>query len=334
MEKEKKQKDVVFAIFLIFIGTIFLLNTTGFVGWGIWEHILRFWPVFLILAGIKLIFDKSPLAEIIIGITALLLFSLITLFSYISYTATTLPFIPERISEHVRNNPEWFLGRSGEEIYSEEAIGLSDFDEIERRDVNINVGASSFTLRDREESKEYIHLESRHYEGYIEPSLNSKLNGDTLEILFKTISPRRISFWGNTFSPEFNLILGQTEIKTDLDIQLGAGKGVVKLESTNLGEINCKSGAGKLELSLENNAIPERINIDLGAGQMTLNIPEDVGYELTYELGVGRISTNGESIADFIGEDPSFKSVNYNEASNIVQITAKVGVGALVINHK
>ena len=40
------------AVFLIIIGTIFLLNTTGALSWSVWLLLLRFWPVFIIIAGI------------------------------------------------------------------------------------------------------------------------------------------------------------------------------------------------------------------------------------------------------------------------------------------
>ena len=86
MEKESMEnnsRDTVWAIFLIFVGAIFLLNTTGVVGWGIWTYLLRFWPVFLILAGIKLVMGKSAIAELILSIVALMLF--VFVFSYLIY---------------------------------------------------------------------------------------------------------------------------------------------------------------------------------------------------------------------------------------------------------
>ena len=46
MDQNKKEaRDISSAIFLIFIGMIFLLNTTGIVGWEIWLYMFRFWPV-------------------------------------------------------------------------------------------------------------------------------------------------------------------------------------------------------------------------------------------------------------------------------------------------
>lgn len=336
MDKEKKSKDVVFAIFLIFIGTIFLLNSTGVVGWGIWQNILRFWPIFLILAGVKLIFEKSAVAEIIIGILALLLFTSVAIFSYISYTSQSLPFVPRTISRYIKENPELFSVDSVETIEEEERISLEDYDieDVEERTLKIDVGATKFTVTDDVELENYLNLDSSFSNSFVQPSLESKLENGLLDLSFKTRPAARFVFWGSTHSSEFNLTLGQTQIQTDVDINLGAGRGEVLLESTNLRNISSSVGAGRLDVSLNGDAIPESFEIELGAGKMTITIPENVGYELSYDLGVGRILVNKESIADFVGEETSLRSANYEEAEHIIIIEAKVGVGSLEIIQK
>lgn len=336
MQENKNKRDIVFALFLIFIGGIFLLNTTGVVGWGIWQNILRFWPVFLILGGVKLIFEKSPLAEIIIGILALILFASVTIFSYISYTSQTLPFIPERISQYIKDNPNLFSESSGENINEKEKICLEEYDieDVEERILNIDVGASKFTLADSPELEEYLNLQSSFSRGFVEPDLESNMDDNSLNIFFRTKAVPRIVFWGSTQSSEFNMTLGQTDIETDLDIKLGAGRGEVNLESLNIRNIQTNVGAGRLDISFRDIAIPENLDIQLGAGKMTIVIPENVGYELSYELGVGRIRIDGENVGEFIGQDPSFKSSNFEDAEQIIKIEANVGVGSLEINQE
>lgn len=336
MQEKRNKRDVVFALFLIFIGAIFLLNTTGVVGWGIWQNILRFWPVFLILGGVKLIFEKSPLAELIIGVLALILFASVAIFSYISYTSQTLPFIPARISQYIRDNPNLFSESSGENIKEEEKICLEEYDieDVEERILNIDVGASKFTLADNPELEEYLDLQSSFSEGFIEPDLKSKIDNNSLNIFFRTKAVPRFVFWGSTQSSEFNMTLGQTEIQTDLDIKLGAGRGEVSLENLNIRNIETNVGAGRLDLSFRDIAIPESLNIQLGAGKMTVVIPENIGYELSYDLGVGRIRIDGENVGEFIGQDSSFKSSNFEDAEQIIKIEANVGVGSLEINQE
>ncbi len=46
--------------FFICVGTILLLNTLGYLPWGVWFEVLRFWPVLLISLGVRLLFVQTP----------------------------------------------------------------------------------------------------------------------------------------------------------------------------------------------------------------------------------------------------------------------------------
>ena len=55
MDTYGSKRNYSWAVFLVLVGILLLLNTTGVVGWGIWQYIARFWPVFIVLIGIKII---------------------------------------------------------------------------------------------------------------------------------------------------------------------------------------------------------------------------------------------------------------------------------------
>jgi hypothetical protein len=56
---------IIEAISLIVVGVIFLMNTTGVLPWSIWLNFLRFWPLFIVTAGIGIIFRGSRLLKFI-----------------------------------------------------------------------------------------------------------------------------------------------------------------------------------------------------------------------------------------------------------------------------
>lgn len=331
-EQNTEKKDIVFAIFLIFVGGVFLLNTTGVVGWGVWQYILRFWPVFLILGGVKLILGDSLITNIILSIFALLLFILVSIYSYTSYTSKTLPFMPSHMNDFIFDNPYWFEHRGGERTEEEAVIKSKDYEDIEKRILNIDVGASKFTIQDEDNDDTYISLNSIYTKGYIEPSLEAKASEKELDISFKTIAPRTFGFWGSNLT-EFNLSIGNTDLLTDINTILGAGEGEINLDKLTLGKLNAQVGAGKLTMTLDKDAIPTELNIDLGAGSMVLNIPEEVGYTLSYDLGVGEITENGKEIATFLGKNSDFNSENYDTAEKKITIVGRIGVGSLEINN-
>ncbi len=151
---------------------------------------------------------------------------------------------------------------------------------------------------------------------------------------FKSAFSSSFMFMNNQRS-SYDLVLGKQNIPTDLRISLGAGEGKVVLTDTVMNEISSQVGAGKLVIDLSERSIPnERIYIELGAGEIVLQLPEGVGYSLEYDLGIGNISTDGKDIASFIGSEKEYKSENYNLADIKVNIVAKVGVGSLVIESK
>jgi len=325
-------KNVVWAIFLIFIGTIFLLNTTSVLSWGIWTYILRFWPIFLILGGLKLIIGQSLIADIVLSISALILFLAVGVMSYSTYTQSKISFLPNSVNECMMEGCIGFR-RMGD-IDKQMVVSESDFtDEISSRELDINIGAAAFELID-EDISNYLTVRAQYPSRYVVPELESSLEQGVLEINFESARLTGIAPFSNQES-SYYFILGNRNLITDLNIVLGAGEGKVDLDSTIVDNIFAQAGAGKLSLNLDGRSLPNGdIKIQVGAGEVILTLPKNVGYELEYNLGIGTITVDGEEIATFIGEDDNYKSENY-ESSNIkVKIVADVGVGSLAINSK
>ena len=77
-----KYSTVIIGCTIIFIGLIFLLNSTGILSWYIWLYFFKFWPLFLIFLGIKLIFSNSKIINIVLFILAVLLLVVIGIYAY------------------------------------------------------------------------------------------------------------------------------------------------------------------------------------------------------------------------------------------------------------
>ena len=52
-----------FGLLLVTLGVVLLLNTTGVLPFGIWLELVDFWPVLLVLVGIKMI--VAPRAPVV-----------------------------------------------------------------------------------------------------------------------------------------------------------------------------------------------------------------------------------------------------------------------------
>ncbi len=73
------------------------------------------------------------------------------------------------------------------------------------------------------------------------------------------------------------------------------------------------------------------VSIDAGAGDVTIEIPENVGVLADVDGGIHDISLNG---GDWIKENDQYKSSNYEDASSKVRINMDLGVGDVNIEHE
>lgn len=266
LSKRYKSRDVVWAIFLIFVGTIFLLNTTGVIEWGVWLYILRFWPVFLILGGIKLVIGNSVIAEIVLTVLTLLTFLTIGILAYSSYTPKYRLSFHGPMYEYMRGKYPRFV-QDRDRVSKQMVVTQEEFPEgVSSKRLELNVGAAYFELSD-EDISNFVTINST-YPGHLSsPTIDSKLTDGELDMKFKSAFSSSFMFMNNQRS-SYDLVLGKQNIPTDLRISLGAGEGKVVLTDTVMNEISSQVGAGKLVIDLSERSIPnERIYIELGAGR-------------------------------------------------------------------
>ena len=64
----------IWGILLIFSGAVFLYNSTGVLPWEIWNDILSFWPLLLVLGGLHALLGNSPLSRLILLVVSVFVF--------------------------------------------------------------------------------------------------------------------------------------------------------------------------------------------------------------------------------------------------------------------
>lgn len=327
--EEKNHKDIAGAIFLVAIGILFLLNTTNVVPWGIWLQIFRFWPIFLIIAGIKIVLPENKVGQVIYPIIYTLFILFIGITSYFFTINKTVPFLPESVTNCIFNRCDNI--DDSNLMKSDSYVNLADYVDITSRVLDMNVAASTLYLND-EVADYYIHSEMNNYIEANKPTLENTSKEGILTTIFDNT---RIHNWGwwNFRTPEYTLTLGQNTIPTDISIDLGAGESIVDLDSATVKTFSASVGAGSLDITFDESAVPETMDLNVGAGEVNLTIPENVGILVSYNLGVGSIQLDDTSI-DGIGKETNYKSSNYDTAEKKILITASVGVGELTINRK
>ncbi|MGA2911459.1 MAG: DUF5668 domain-containing protein [Candidatus Levyibacteriota bacterium] len=80
---KKHSGESVLGLVILFIGILFLFNNLGLVPWSVWNGLWKFWPVIIILIGIKMFAGRSLLSRILL--TLLLIFVFAGVLAYILY---------------------------------------------------------------------------------------------------------------------------------------------------------------------------------------------------------------------------------------------------------
>ncbi len=104
------------AVFLIVVGVILLLNNLGFLPWEIWSILWRFWPVLLILGGLEMVFGhSSSWSRLVVTLLGLVVAAFVVALALTSVNPRLRPNWLQRIFP---NLPEefWFQPELPEEL--------------------------------------------------------------------------------------------------------------------------------------------------------------------------------------------------------------------------
>lgn len=88
-------------VFVMFLGILFLLNTLNVLPWSIWDQLVRFWPVLLILGGFHIILGNSLLSRLILTIISLIIFGTVLLIILRAFAPQLLIGLPANVLYYI-----------------------------------------------------------------------------------------------------------------------------------------------------------------------------------------------------------------------------------------
>jgi hypothetical protein len=160
--------------------------------------------------------------------------------------------------------------------------------------------------------------------------LRSQKMGDTLDAEMSVPTrnyPIGPWFWGRRsldWSVELN-----GEIPLRLDIRAGANEADLDLTGMQVTELHLSTGASSTRLTLPESAGHTRATVEAGAASVSIRIPQNVGARIRSQGGLASISvdrTRFERVSSGLHQ-----SVDYDSASNRVDLDIQAGVGSVDI---
>jgi hypothetical protein len=325
------------ALNLITIGIVLLLNTTGVVGWKIWFELIRFWPLIIISAGISLIFSFSNFGKVIGKALGFLIFLLMLFLAGLN-TITDSTFVDgirANLPEFLKN-PIFIFNKDENDLTQETKLLKSDYPLVENLVLNVDISKGEFNIKDISTDNDLLYLKSNHSNSDGEYTFTENLeNTSDLLVDFSHNPNINNSFLLlNNSSPLYDLDISTSLKNTDLNMKLAAGKATIDLKELNLNKVITEVSAGELEATFTDLSLPEYLSIKVGAGEMDLTLPKDVGYKITYDVSIGDFSIDGKGQTSGLGSKGVLLSDNYSTIMNKTEIDLNLSVGSFKLNFK
>ncbi len=309
--ENKRYESISFGLFLLSVGTVALLANLQILAWrDLLDFVLRYWPVFIISAGVKMV-GNAHLGKFFGIIFDVLFFAAVIL---------GIVFVKQQLLGSNQNTIKL-------DIVTEN-VPFERYTDAMSVDYDFNFGAADFLISDKV-SGNYLSMTGPDNFRISENLTSEKvLRIDTKNIpLDKYYRIASLSDL-NTYKAS----LGVSEIPAVMSISTGASKGVLTLDEMRLKSFTSQVGAGELSLDLSGLAVAPKIELSVGAGKTTLRLHGDKTIKLTYSLGAGSVKLKSEKSS----LDKDFGGIGANGVYEMsptydVEVTVNVGAGAVEI---
>lgn len=316
---------------LISLGVIFLLQSFGVIHIHFW-NIVHLWPVFIVIAGINLIFanNRSPLATSLkIGVVILGL--LILVFGQFDRDRgwRSIPHFSYRNDDNKDDDGfDFNIDDDDDNTDVATKAGQSQFNEpltanTQIAKLNISGGGTSYNLSDTT-GQLFEAVTKRHLINY----MLTHTTQDSLHILNFRLANGKGHFNFGKKSETVTFKLNSTPI-WDFDIQTGATEMNFDLSKFKVRNLDLNGGAAAFKLKLGQPLETTRIDVSTGAASVHIAIPNDAACKITTDSGLSSKDFKGfTKITDDHYETPGFAN-----AKNKILIQFDGGVSDFTVTR-
>jgi hypothetical protein len=294
-----RRNEIAGPVFMIVLGSIFLMSSLGLIGWESWDMLWRLWPVLLVAVGIEILIGRrslwlSLLATVaIVGVLGVVIFRI----GGVGFVTGT-PLTHESIQQVLED-----IDRA--EVSLRPAVGRLD---VSGDSQSTDLVSGSFQA-DRFENV---------YADYT-------VEGRTGHFVMR--SQPMVNFPGNR-GWDWELVLNGG-LPLDLELAMGVGEMNADLANLDLEKLDVSQGVGDIDLILAGGGDYSG-DVSQAIGQVVVRIPSDVGVRLQVSRAISSldIPAGFERDGDFY-YSPNYESTDYKVDLEISQAIGSVEVRML-----
>jgi hypothetical protein len=305
-----KTGKIVWGMFLIFLGSVFLLDNLDIINFY-WGSVWRFWPVVFILIGMNMLLSRLENKNLVALLVALITFLVLGLVGYKGLQ-------PSENSWTIINNDD----NDNDSLAYNEANFIEPYQGSERVELNIFGAAASFRLSDSTTNLFEAAVNQRFGKYTLQ-----KNNSDSLEVLnFKMLDGKKnihLDDWDDNKS----IIRLNLSPIWDINLKMGAGEGIFDLTPYKVRSLKFEGGAASLEAKIGDKQPLTNVSVEAGLASVKIIVPSESGCKIDVDSGL--------SSKDFIGfnkmSDGSYETSNYSTAKNKVNIQLEGGLSSFEV---
>jgi hypothetical protein len=282
-------------VFLIGLGTVFLLNNFGHLPWNAWELILRLWPVLIIAIGLDIIIGRRSAWG-----------SLLALVLMLAIVAGALLLIG--------------VGSTGEDS----VFKWNPDANITRIDATLNPAVGSLRVNNLmggvSLAEGVLHLQKG------EDAKPQMLANGTFSISSKGIM--FLSPVGKASRWEWDVNF-TSSVPIDLDVNMGVGEIELNLTRLRVSSLDVGMGVGKITVVLPAKAMSGKI--DCAIGETVIIVPRGAEVQIKSDAGIASIDTP----TGFIHSGDYYTSAGYNNSgATCIDLQVDQAIGHLRIEYE
>ncbi len=298
-----KLDRVMWGIVLLFIGGVLLLENFQIIDFH-WGSVWRFWPIFLIIAGVNILFSKNK--SQIGGIVSLVIL------------VATLILLFFRGQQPPSNSNDTIVDRLGDEVNIDRSQRedlhfshpYSDSSSV-KTVLNISGGGTSFELKEPTDS-------------LIEAKVQNRAGKFTLQTM-KEDSITTVNFKMNG-KQKWNIGEGGNDVDFYLNIHpnwevnmnMGAGEVNFDFSAYKVAKFNFDGGAAALDIKFGALLKLAEVNVKTGVADVKINVPQASGCRIKTKTGLSSKDFSGfTKLDDGVYETPDYKSAENKVLINL-----------------
>jgi hypothetical protein len=326
-----KSDKLIPGVVLILVGAVILLHNYGYVDVH-WRNFIYLWPIFIVMAGINLIFahNKSAwatmlkLGVLIVGF-GLVLFG--NFGSRYNFWPHNTYYFNDNDNDSDDDDDDDNAGRKIVKVEGNSVFNEPYTTDVKVAHLNINGGGSLYTLNDT--TSQLFNAATKEHKGRY--SFSSKKT-DSLSVLtfdMKGMRGFRFNFDDDNDNKDHDY--GRNNFATfklnpnpewDIDVKTGASKLDFDLTKFKITSLKLSGGAADFDIKMGMPLTTTNIIVSTGMSATTINIPAGAACRITSSTGLSSTNFDG-----FIKKaDDTYETAGFATATNKLYIKMSGGM--------